>query len=146
MDPKRRRELALGGVAVLLIAIAAWSMQRSLIPASGAVAPVAANATAASSAPKNPIPEIDLNALEVQRTEPDDSTRNPFRFKPKPVIPAMPSAAVVKQQQAAAAAEAASAPLEPPPPGVVTPGTDGVDGTGAGACGSVGAGTGTGGS
>jgi hypothetical protein len=116
MDPKRRRELALGGVAVLLIAIAAWSMQRNLLPVSGASAPVPASATAAAGAPKNPIPHIDLTALEAQRAEPEDSTRNPFRFKPKPVIPAMPSAAVIKQQQAAAATEAASAPLEPPPP------------------------------
>jgi hypothetical protein len=116
MDPKRRRELALGGVAVVLIAIAAWSMQRTLVPASGAAAPVPARAIAAPNAPKNPIPDIDLNALDVQRAEPDDNSRNPFRFKPKPALPEMPSAAVIKQQQAAAAAEAASAPLEPPPP------------------------------
>jgi hypothetical protein len=77
---------------------------------------VPASATAAAGARKNPIPDIDLNALEVQRAEPEDSSRNPFRFKSRPVTPAMPSPAVIKQQQAAAAAEAASAPLEPPPP------------------------------
>src|SRR6187402_1818452 len=118
MDPKRRRELALGGVAVLLIAVAAWSMQRTLLPASGASAPVPASPTAASGAAKNPTQEINLTALKAERAEPEDSTRNPFRFKPKPVIRATPSAAVIKQQQkaAAAAAEAASAPLAPPPP------------------------------
>ena len=36
MDRKRRRELALGGAAVLLVAIAAWSMQRGTASPSGA--------------------------------------------------------------------------------------------------------------
>jgi hypothetical protein len=115
MDRKRQRELGLAGAAVLLIAIAAWSMQRVTAPPSGAIIPDGSarpNTTRARS--KSPIPEVDLKALEVERREPGASTRNPFRFKPKPAPP-MPSAAMIEQQQAAAA-EAASEPVEPPPP------------------------------
>src|SRR5215207_9461038 len=117
MDVKRRREMALGGVAVLLIAVAAWSLQRGPAPLSGTMPDAAARGVPAPAAPKSGIPEIDLSALEAERTEPDESTRDPFRFKPKPAPPApMPSAAAIKQQQAAAAAEAATARPEPPPP------------------------------
>jgi hypothetical protein len=115
MDRKRQRELALAAAAVLLIAIAAWSMQRSAAPPSGAVVPGGTALTNTTQRSKSPIPEVDLEALKKERPEPDESTRNPFRFKPKPPPP-MPSAAVIKQQQAAAAAQAASEPVEPPPP------------------------------
>ncbi|MEO5739203.1 MAG: hypothetical protein ABIS29_01230 [Vicinamibacterales bacterium] len=119
MDPKRRREVALGGIAALLIAIAAWSLQRDTAPPSGASAPVAAarpNTTQAR--PKSPIPEVDLKPLELGRPAPDESTRNPFRFKPRSAPPPpMPSAAIIKQQQQAAeAAQTATGPAEPPPP------------------------------
>lgn len=115
MNRKRRRELTLGGGAVLLIAIAAWNMQRGPAqPSANAAAGTAATNTAQAKL-KNPIVDVDLKALETERPEPEDSTRNPFRFRPKPAPPA-PSAAVIKQQQAAAAAQAASAPVGPPPP------------------------------
>jgi len=116
MDPKRRRELALAAAAVLLIAIAAWSMQRGTASLSVAAVPDGAALPNTAPRPKSPIPEVDLKALELARPEPDDSTRNPFRFKPKPAPP-MPSAATIRQQQqAAAAAQAASEPSGPPPP------------------------------
>jgi hypothetical protein len=117
MDRKRQRELALAGGAVLLLAIATWAMQRGAPQAPDANAPAG---TAAATRPqphaKSPVTEVDLQPLEAERPEPGESSRNPFRFKPKPAPP--PSAAVVKQreQQAAAAAQAASAPAEPPPP------------------------------
>ena len=117
MDPKRRREIALGGTAVLLVAIAAWSMQRGSSSPSGAARagtmPAAASKQAES---KSPITEVDLKSLEAERPEPEEGTRNPFRFKPKPTPPP-PSASVNKQQQqAAAAAAAAAVPVGPPPP------------------------------
>ena len=115
MDRNRRRELALAAAAVLLIAIAAWSMQRGTASPSGAAVPDGSALPNTTKRPKSPIPEVDLKALELERPEPDDSTRNPFRFKPKPAPP-MPSAAIIRQQQAAAAAQAASEPSEPPPP------------------------------
>lgn len=117
MDPKRRREMALGTVAVLLIAFAAWSLQRGPAPTSGTTSAAPARAAAAPGSPKSGIPDVDLSALKAERSEPDESNRDPFRFKPKPApAPPVPSAAVIKQQQAAAAAEAASARPEPPPP------------------------------
>lgn len=114
MDRKRRRELALAGTAVLLIAIAAWSMQRGTASSSGAVPDGTARPNT-TQRPKSPIAEVDLKALQIERPAPDESTRNPFTFKPKPA-PRMPSPTMIEQQQAAAAAKAASEPAEPPPP------------------------------
>jgi hypothetical protein len=115
MDPKRRRELALGGAAVLLVVVAAWSLQRTPASPAGAAGTAAARASAAPG-PKIAITEVDLKALEVERPEPQDGTRNPFRFKPKPAPPPPSAAIIKKQQQAAAAAQAAAPPPGPPPP------------------------------
>jgi len=116
MDPKRRREIALGGTAVLLVAIAVWSMRRGSSSPSGAARTGTAPAASAQAGPKRSIAEVDLRSLEVERPEPEEGTRNPFRFKPKPAPPP-PSPSVIKeQQQAAAAAAAAAVPVGPPPP------------------------------
>src|SRR5262245_16295177 len=98
MDPKRKRELRLAAVAVLLLAIAAWTLMRGTPqpPAAGDAA--ATTAARASQAPKSPLTEVDLKALEAERPEPGESTRNPFRFKTKPVPPPpQPTAAQIKQ-------------------------------------------------
>jgi hypothetical protein len=114
MHRNRRRELTLAGAAVLLIAIAWWSMQRGTAqPAGAAASDGTPSAARAQARPENPVTDVDLNALEAERPEPEESTRNPFRFKPKPAPPV--PAAVIGQQQAAAAA-AAQAPAGPPPP------------------------------
>src|SRR5262245_43984936 len=114
MHPKRQREIALAIAAILLIAVAAWTVRPSTTPP----APAQSGAIASSTAPqpKHPISEIDLGGLEATRPEPEQGDRNPFRFKPKPA--SQPSAAAVKEQQqrAAAAAQAAAGPSEPPPP------------------------------
>jgi hypothetical protein len=117
MHPKRQREIALAVAAILLIAVVVWAVQRGTAPPAAA-AP--AGATASSAQPpvsKSAITEIDLKALEAQRQEPQESDRNPFRFKPRSA-PAPPAAVIRQQQeQAAAAAQAAAAgPSEPPPP------------------------------
>ena len=116
MDPKRQRELALGVAAVVLIAIAVLVMRRDPAPPPTAAANTPAG-PAAPSTQQNSIAELDLKALEAQRPEPEDSDRNPFRFKPR-AAPAQ-SPAVIKQQQeqaASAAAQAAAGPADPPPP------------------------------
>jgi hypothetical protein len=118
MDPKRRREIALAAIAVLLIAIAAWSIQRGSSSPSGAARAGTAPAASTQAGPKRSIAEVDLKSLELERPEPEEGTRNPFRFKSKPAPPP-PSASVIKQQQqqqAAAAAAAAAVPVGPPPP------------------------------
>ena len=115
MDRKRQRELALGGTAVLLIVVAAWSMQRDTSTPAGTAG---ANTTRASNAPgsKIAITEVDLKALEVERPEPEGGTRNPFRFKSRPAPPPPSATIIKKQQEAAAAAQVAVPPPGPPPP------------------------------
>lgn len=117
MHPKRQREIALAVAAILLIAVAVWAVQRSTAPPAP-VAPGGATATNTQPPSKHPITEIDLDALQAKRAEPEESDRNPFRFKPRAAPPA--PAAVIRQQQqqaAEAAAQAAAAgPSEPPPP------------------------------
>jgi len=115
MHPKRQREIALAIAAILLIAVAVWTVRRSTTPPAAA-APGGATASSTQPQSKHPIAEIDLEALEAKRLEPEESDRNPFRFTPKPAPP--PPAATVRQQQeqAAAAAQAAAGPSEPPPP------------------------------
>lgn len=117
MALERRREITLAGAAILLIAVAAWGVRRTAGPQTTPIAPSTVTPPASGQpSAANPIGDLDLKALEAKRPEPDESTRNPFRFRPKPA-PA-PSAAIIKQQQqqAAAAAKAASGPVEPPPP------------------------------
>ncbi len=116
MDHKRRRELALAGGAILLVAIATWALQRGAPQAPGAnVPPATTAATNKPSQPRSPVTEVDLKSLEAEHPEPEDSTRNPFRFKPASAPP--PSAAMIKErEEQAAAAQAASAPVDPPPP------------------------------
>ena len=115
MHPKRQREIALAIAAMLLIAVAVWTVRRSTTPPAAA-APGAATASSTQPQSKHPIASIDLEALDAKRPEPEESDRNPFRFKPKSAPP--PPAAAVRQQQeqAAAAAQAAAGPSEPPPP------------------------------
>ena len=116
MDGKRRRELALAGAAVLLLAVAVWSMQRGTAQSPVAAPPAGAPAAKPQVEKKEPAAEIDLTALEAERPEPDESSRDPFRFKPRPAV-SLPPAVLKQQQQAAAAAaeQAARAPVEPPP-------------------------------
>jgi hypothetical protein len=117
MDRKRQRELALAAAAILLIAIAAWSLQRGTTPTEGGNAPAGtASANKPQARLKNSLTEVDLKALEAERPEPKESTRNPFRFRTKPAPPPPPASVIRQQQQAAAAAQAAQAPVGPPPP------------------------------
>ena len=117
MDRKRQRELALAGAALLLFVIATWAMQRGAAQPTGANAPGGSvAATTPQPRSKNRVAEVDLEALQAARPEPGESTRNPFRFKPKPPPPPSPEMIRQREQQAAAAAQAASGPLEPPPP------------------------------
>ena len=114
MHPKRQREIALAIAAILLIAVAVWTVRRGTTPpAAAAPSGVAASSTQPQS--KHPMAEIDLGELDAKRTAPEESDRNPFRFKPQPAPP--PPAADVRQQQeqAAADAQAAAGPSEPPP-------------------------------
>jgi hypothetical protein len=118
MNPERRRELTLAAAAVVLLAIAAWMLLPDTPRSSGAAA--SSNAATANGPvrPKSPIVELNLKALEAERPQPDDSTRNPFRFKPTPPPPPppRPPEGLKKQEEQAAAEQAARFPAEPLPP------------------------------
>ena len=86
MHPKRQREIALAIAAMLLIAVTVWTVRRSTTPPAAA-APGGATASSTQPQSKHPIASIDLEALDAKRPEPEESDRNPFRFKPKPASP-----------------------------------------------------------
>jgi hypothetical protein len=93
MERKRQREIALAAVAVVLIATAVFRIRSAT---SGTPASSAVETTSAAPAreqplnQKGPVTEVDLQALETERPEPVQATRNPFRFKPKPAPPPAP--------------------------------------------------------
>lgn len=107
--------MALAVVAVSLIGTATWRI-RSADPS--LAADPAGGAPAAAARPqlrdKNPMPDIDLQALRADRPEPEDSTRNPFRFRAKPVPPPPPPTPAQMKPQTGPGV--ATGPVEPPPP------------------------------
>ena len=114
MDRKRQRELVLGAIAIVLLAVASWSLTSGTPQPAPTPAP---NISADSQVrPQGSIAEVNLRALEAERPEPMERTRNPFRFKPKAAPPPPPTAAQIKQKQEQAGAErAASGPVDPAP-------------------------------
>ena len=118
MAPKTQRQLALLGALVVVLSVVVWVMY----------GPKAADSTAAPSKergakrgqtagnPRNGAPDVHLEQLEAERIKPDDSPRNPFRFKPKPPPPPPPMVA----RPVASAAPASSGPPPPAPPPPIT--------------------------
>jgi hypothetical protein len=90
MERKRRYELALAVATGVIVALAVYRA-RSVSPAADPAArsqPTSSVASKQSS--KKQLTELDLGALKAPRPEPVDTTRNPFRFKPKPPPPPPP--------------------------------------------------------
>lgn len=110
MERKRRREFALGGLALALIGFALWRVGGP-VPSAPSRAVVKTAPTQANQ-PKSGVDEIDLAMLQAKRPEPEEISRNPFRFKPK-------------------------APPPPPPGPVTPPGAPGRGGPGVAAPGSA---------
>ncbi len=106
MARKRQREVVLALVAAAAVVAAVYSV-RSFSPASGSGSPSAA-ASAAEGRGGSPhgVSGVNLQALDQQRPAPGNSSRDPFRFKPKPAPP--PAAS-----RAPAAAPAPAAPAVP---------------------------------
>jgi hypothetical protein len=114
MERKRRREIALVVALGAIVAVAAYrGGWMSLAP--DPAAPTGTGSAVARKEPqsKGQVTEVDLTALKAPRSEPGDTLRNPFRFKPKPPPPAPPpvQTAAPKSDQAAAG---------PPPPPRIT--------------------------
>ena len=91
MELKRQREVALVLLVVALIAVFIWRVKP---PSSNPAGFTGANTSAARTSPLTRenagLAEIDLQALEIERPEPQDNDRNPFRFKPKVLPPPPP--------------------------------------------------------
>jgi len=111
MESKRRRELGLGALVIVLLAVAVWNMQPTANQPAAPATAVAASANAPAG--KNPLADIDLDALEKERPQPGESTRNPFGFRPKPA-PAPPTRPVIAQPPVDMTI--GSEPMGPPPP------------------------------
>jgi hypothetical protein len=110
MERKRQREIAMAAVAVAIVGIAAYRVRTTFSAPAGAPAAQPAAATSRQpSAPKQQVAEVDLQALQAERPDPVDSTRNPFRFRAKPAPP--PPPAPVRP-----AVPVPIGPITPPPP------------------------------
>ncbi len=88
MEPKRRREIALAAVAALAILAAAYAV-RMMTPADGVAGQSARRSSATAAPAGSPQPrsltEVNLSALKATKAAPQETVRNPFRFKPKPL-------------------------------------------------------------
>jgi|SRR5471030_1149202 len=118
MAPERTRQLVLGGLVVVLIAVFAkvWTDTSTASSASsnttgGANAPRQQQARGGAPAP----PGVRLEALKREKPEPEATERNLFRFKPKAPPPAPPAPPRPVQPVTPAA------PTGPPPPPAIAP-------------------------
>ena len=119
MEPKRRREIVLAAVVVVLgaglyVAIAGWPFGPSAAPppASNGQGRTARNNRSGQAAAE--APDVHLEALDTERPKPDAAGRNLFRFKPKPPPPRPPAPPVERQ------VDTAPVPTGPPPPPPIT--------------------------
>ncbi len=120
MEPKRRRELGLAALAVVLgsglyVAIEGWPFATSgtsagPTPASNGQTRTARNDRKAGAAEA---PDVHLDALEADKPKPGEAGRDLFRFKPKP--PPKPVA-----PEPARPVESTPVVTGPPPPPPIT--------------------------
>ena len=123
MEPKRRRELLLAALAVVLgaglyVGVAGWPFGTSAPTTSTSGSP-ASNGQVRAPRNERPgqaaaeAPDVHLEALDAERPKPDAARRNLFRFKPKPPPPRPPAPPVER-------VEAPPVPTGPPPPPPIT--------------------------
>ena len=83
-----RRQLLLGGVLVILIAVAAWQFWPSEPAAASAPVPAAArNRQGTPGGAPKPVDPVKLGTLTGSRSDPGEASRNPFRFQPRAAPP-----------------------------------------------------------
>jgi hypothetical protein len=119
MEPKRRREWALASILLVVLAIAAWTMRAAGRPSTNS-APAAAPGGNPQAAAKGPSAGVNLEALEAERPGPEESTRNPFRFKAAPAPPRPDLLPQPQQQSQQSAPLVETGPPQPPPPPRIT--------------------------
>jgi hypothetical protein len=118
MEPKRRRELVLTALAIVLgsglyVAIEGWPFATSgtstnPAPASNGKGRTARNERQTSG---GEAPDVHLDALDAERPRPDETGRDLFRFKPKPP----PRPVVVPPVQPVESTPVPAGPPQPPP-------------------------------
>lgn len=117
---RRTLWLGLALVAVLVVAGVVWiSGGAGTVPGAGTPprAPARGQAANAEAAGEQAPDHVELETLNVQRGEPGDATRNPFRFGAR--APAPPAGGFTPQQpvnQTALAPLVPTVPAGPPPP------------------------------
>jgi hypothetical protein len=112
MKRRTTQGIAVGGVVALALVIAAYELRPAAPPPAAARSsrPTTGVSEAAVAAPGRNLAYVDLSALDVQKVEPRDLVRDPFRFKPAAApSPAAktPGARLVVPQQ--------MGPVDPPP-------------------------------
>jgi hypothetical protein len=115
-----RKQLLMGGAAVIALVLAVTMLRPAATPAR-AVAPAAAPQPArarsggsAQSDPAAPVAPVKLKALSEVREEPGETKRNPFRFQPK-FVPPPPKPVTTAPVVTPPPAERTGPPPPPPP-------------------------------
>jgi hypothetical protein len=118
MEPKRRRELVLAALAIVLgsalyVAIEGWPFATAGTSANPTPASNGRGRTAMNDRQTSPgeAPVVHLGALDTERPKPDEDGRDLFRFKPKPP----PRTAVVTPARPVESTPAPAGPPQPPP-------------------------------
>jgi hypothetical protein len=110
---KRQREIVLGVLAVAVITVIFWRFGSTSSESAVNVAGNASTAAGATAREKASTNEVDLQALKAERPAPQDTDRNPFRFRPKAPPPPGPVSHPMADPGEIAAP---IGPIGPPPP------------------------------
>jgi hypothetical protein len=110
MERRRQRDVVMGAIAALIVGVAGYRMYSMPSATSASTAVAGTTARSAQTTARRDVNGIDLDALHAARPQPVDTTRNPFRFKPKPAPPPPP------QPTRPVVPSAPVQPTGPPPP------------------------------
>jgi hypothetical protein len=115
-----RRQLMLGGAAIVALALTAWTMWPAATPPTRTTPAAQARARggkqAAAAATGGPADPVNLDALKASREDPSQAGRNPFRYQPKAAPPppkVVPAQPVIDTSPRPTAP---TGPVGPPPP------------------------------
>ena len=116
MARRSPRELALASIAMAVLAVALWTLRAGGRPATNGAPSSAPAASTPQPGKTSPSSGVNLDALNAERPEPAENTRNPFRFKPAPAPPPPPPPVINKPPQPTGPTADPLASTGPPPP------------------------------
>jgi hypothetical protein len=119
MGSRSPRELALASVAMAVLAVAMWTLRAGGRPASTA-APSGTPAANTAQGKNGPSSGVNLDALSQDRPEPEENSRNPFRFKQAPAPTPPPPTTPVSRGATPPSLMVPDGPPQPPPPPPIT--------------------------